>query len=332
MPAQAGPGQAVMYAGLILQTLALAAALCLLGVAYVRAGKADRKYGYTTFHRDGTGYVSLSPKLKTFLAVLPLAGVCTLVRCAYRSAAVWGGLGSDTARDEVLWLAAEGVMLTEAMVSLAVFHPAVWLEGNVRRRPSSDDMEQGDAGTSKLGKRLTAATFASEMDDPQNRVSRHDLDASHVLFATNLMAPSDASSQGSASRRSSAYEHEQLYNTSPYDHPHGEDAERRYSEDITSESRGLSPVEAREEELREEAESFIQPPRKSSKRMSRILQQQREAEMAAAEAAEAGDQFEVESIMLPSRKPSRRDTVRRRDDELEDVALTSTYSQSVYSQ
>lgn len=319
-----------MYAGLLLQTLALAAALCLLGVAYVRAGKADRKYGYTTFHRDGTGYVSLSPKLKTFLAVLPLAGVCTLVRCAYRSAAVWGGLGSDTARDEVLWLAAEGVMLTEAMVSLAVFHPAIWLEDSIRRRSSSDDMEQGDAGTSKLGKRLTAATFATEMDEPHDRDSRHDLDASQVLFSTNLMAPSDESSQGSASRRSSAYGHEQLYQTSPYD-PQGESA-GRYSEDITSESRGLSPLEAEEEEFRQEAESFIQPPRKSSKRMSRILQQQREAEMEAAEAAESEDRFEVESVMLPSRKPSRRDTVRRRDDELEDVALTSTYSQSVYSQ
>lgn len=318
-----------MYAGLVLQTLALAAALGLLAVAYVRAGKVDRKYGYTTFHRDGVGYVSLSPRLKTFLAVLPLAGVCTLVRCAYRSAAVWGGLGSDIARHEVLWLAAEGVMLTEAMLSLAIFHPAIWLEDGIRRRSSSDDAELGDAGTSKLSKRLTAGSFATEMDEPRNRDSRQDLEEfSQVLFTTNPMAPSDVSSPGSASRSGSAGEHEQLYQTSPYDSQ--DRSARRYSEDITSESRGLSPLEAEaEEERRQETESFIQPPRKSSKRLSRMLQQQREAEAAE---AEADDRFEVESIQLPSRKPSRRDTVRRRDDDLEDVTLKSSYSFSVYSQ
>ncbi|ROV97580.1 hypothetical protein VSDG_04591 [Cytospora chrysosperma] len=334
LPAQAGPGQAVMYAGLLLQTLALAAALILLAVAYVRAGKADRKYGYTTFQRDGTGYVSLSPRFKTFLAVLPLAGVCTLVRCAYRTAAVWGGLGSDTARDEVLWLAAEGVMLTEAMVSLAVFHPAIWLEDGIRRRSSSVDAEQGGVAASKLGKRLTVGSFATEMDEPRNRDSRQDLEDEfgRVLFPTSPMAPSDASSPGSTSRRGSAAEREQLYQTSPYDPRDGSGG--RHSEDITSESRGLSPLEAEaEEQRRQETESFIEPPRKSSKRMSRMLQLQREAEAAAAEAeAQADDRFEVESIQLPSRKPSRRDTVRRRDDDLEDVTLKSSYSFSVYSQ
>ncbi|KUI66661.1 Sphingoid long-chain base transporter RSB1 [Cytospora mali] len=329
LPAQAGPGQAVIYAGLLLQTLTLASALCLLVVAYIRAGKADRKYGYTTFHHGGIGYVRLSPKLKTFLVVLPLAGVCTLVRCVYKSTAAWGGLGSAIARDEVLWLAAEGVMLTEAMVSLAVFHPAIWLDDYTNERTHSGDVEQGGDPGSKLAKRLTVGTFATEMTEPGNRDSRQNLEeVSQVLFSTDLMARSDASSMGSASRRGSdgEGEHEQLYQTSPYGSP---DA-RRYSEDITSESRGLSPLEEEAESHRQEAESFIEPPRKSSKRISRMLQlqqqQQREAAM------EEEDRLEVESVVLPSRKPSRRDTVRRRDDEMEDVALTSTYSQSVYSQ
>lgn len=356
LPAQAGPGQAVIYAGLLLQTLALAAALSLLAVAYVRAGRADRKYGYTA-------YVPLGPKFKTFLAVLPLAGVCTLVRCAYRTAAVWGGLGSATARDEVLWLVAEGVMLTEAMASLAIFHPAIWLDDgaggrSARNRNNNNDVEQGGTGaaaTSKLSKRLTGGTFMTEldmdmdldldvdvdMDERRRRDSRQDLEevGRGGLLATNLIAPSDVSSHGStsgsASRRGSAGEREQLYPASPYDSEPREGV-RRYSEDITSESRGMSPLEAEAEQHRLEAESFIEPPRKSSKRMSRVLQQQREeAEREAREREEAEreaeDRLEVGSIMLPSRKPSRRDTVRR-DDEMEDVALTSTYSQSVYSQ
>ncbi|KKY32313.1 putative parasitic phase-specific protein psp-1 [Diaporthe ampelina] len=336
LPKQAGPGQDVMYAGLLLQTLSLAAALSLLAVAYVKAGKADRKYGYTTFHRDGPGYVPLTPRFKTFLVVLPLAGVCVLVRCAYRSAAAWGGIGSPIARDQMLWLVAEGVMLTEAIVTLAAFHPAIWLDDGISGRTYADDTEQDGARASKLGKRLTVGTFATGMTDLEHgnaRDSRQDLgDISQVIFSSALIAPSDVSSEGSPSRRGSAGEQvvrdaARTSSPAPYD-PHL--PARRYSEDITAESRALSPLEAEEEADR--VSIIPEPPRKSSKRISRALemarlqQQQRDEE-------DDDDRLEVASVVLPPRKPSKRETNHGdREDDLEDVALTSTYSQSLYSQ
>ncbi|ROW16176.1 hypothetical protein VPNG_01840 [Cytospora leucostoma] len=377
LPSQAGSGQAVTYAGLLIQTLALAAALSLLAVAYIRAGRADRRYEYTAFQRNRAGYVPrLSPRFKTLLVVLPLAGVCTLVRCAYRCAATWGGLGSSIARDEVLWLVAEGVFLTEAMLSLAVFHPAIWLDGETGKAGGwgshgggggIPDVEHGGGiSTSKEDKRLTVGTFMTAETDglPYSlRDSRQDLeeiapvDGRRVLFSTNLITPSDVSSSpggsaaGADSRRGSSiadeheheheHERERLYQTDPYPYnnfsqPHRDATMRtttttssRYSQDITSESRGLSPLEAEAELERQEAESFIQPPRKSSKRMSRILEQQRRE----LEEMEEAARREIDSIVLPSRKPSRRDTVRTGGGGVaEDEALTSNYSQSLYSQ
>lgn len=341
LPKEAGTGQAIIYAGLLIQTLMLAASLVLLAIAYVKAGKADRQYGYTTFHRDGAGYVPLTPRFKTFLVVLPLAGVCVLVRCAYRSAAAWGGIGSPIARDQLLWLVAEGVMLTEAIATLAAFHPAIWLDDGIRGRVQGDAIEQDGTRTSKLGKRLTVGTFATGMTDLEHgnvRDSRQDLgDISQVIFSANLMAPSDVSSEGSPSRRGSTGEHGHEPITghttdmasSPYD-PHLPPA-RRYSQDITAESRALSPLEAEEEADR--VSIIPEPPRKSSKRISRALemaklqQQKRDEE-------EEDDRMEVESIVLPPRMPSKREPKRgySREDDLEDVALTSTYSQSLYSQ
>lgn len=337
LPQQAGPGQDVMYAGLLLQTLSLAAALSLLAIAYVKAGKADRKYGYTTFHRDGPGYVPLSPRFKTFLVVLPLAGVCVLVRCAYRSAAAWGGIGSPIARDQMLWLVAEGVMLTEAIVSLAAFHPAIWLDdGFSSRVHGGDDAEQDAARNSKLSKRLTVGTFATGMTDMEQghvRDSRQDLAAvSQVIFSSALIAPSDASSDGSPSRRGSTGEHGRdavQMSNAPYD-PHL--PARRYSEDITAEPRVLSPMEAEEEADR--VSIIPEPPRKSSKRISRALEMARlQQQQRDDEEEDDNDRMEVVSVVLPPRKPSKRETIHGgREDDLEDVALTSTYSQSLYSQ
>lgn len=300
------------------------------------------------------GYVPLSPRFKVFLAVLPLAAACVLVRCAYRTAAAWGGLlDSDTARDALLWLVAEGVLLTEAMVTLAVFHPAVWLEDETHGRRSQHhhhDVEETGGlkgGRSSIfsgiggGKRLSSATTltAADIEERQKRDSRANLnEVSQLLFQTNLIAPSDAgSSTPSGSRRGSAGSHDHdhdhdhdnelrrnhpLYDASPYDVRDG-----RYSEDITAESRVMSPLEAEAEEDRISIAPEV--PRKSSKRISRVLAPDTRVEAEEEEEEDDDDRLDIESVVLPRRKPSRRETT---DDTMEDVALTSTYSQSVYSQ
>lgn len=388
-PKQSAAGQSILFTGLFLQSLSLAGALVCLTITYVKAGKADRKYGYTTFHRGGAGYVPLSPRSKTFLAILPLAGVCVLVRCIYRAAAAWGGLGSPIARDDILWLVAEGVLLTEAMVTLAVFHPAIWLDDAVAAASTRhNDMEAGGAGKERPGawsrisnfsmgtnssrggggKRVSYATTmggGGDMQEPAQlhhhhaRDSRADLhEVSQLIFQSRLIAPSDAGSSSSAanSRRGSSatssqpdpymHHHSGLYDddASPYHNsdnmranrydPHEEDDDN-HTVIISPETRDLSPLEAEAEADR--ISIVPEVPRKSSKRMSRLVTPAAAAAVSPATSSEGDyeddddDRLEVESVVLPLRKPSRKETTDD-DDGLEDVALRSTYSTSLYSQ
>lgn len=152
-------------------------------------------------------------------------------------------------------------------------------------------------------------------------------EGSQLMFSSNVMAPSEAgSSDAAGSRRGSAggvldanpyYRYEDPFAGSPSPQEHG-GFDAHYSEDITAESRGLSPKEAEAEEDRLETESFVQPPRKSSKRQSRALSPS-EAELA----AEAADYVDAESFVMPPRKSSKRAqparglSVRSDDDQLE---------------
>ncbi|KAJ4394162.1 hypothetical protein N0V93_003379 [Gnomoniopsis smithogilvyi] len=331
LPKRAHIGQAILFAGLLIQTLALAAALAVVAITYVRASKADRTRGYSTFQRGGPTTVPLSPRFKLFLAALSLAGACVLVRCAYRTAAAWGGIGSPIAKDLLLWVVVEGALLTEAMVSLSAFHPALCLDDVGGGSTRTQDLEAGRQEV--IGKRYSSGTTMSmgdmyerKMHDPQQHLG----EGSQLMFSSNVMAPSEAgSSDAAGSRRGSAgvldanpyYRYEDPFAGSPSPSPSPRDRspyDAHYSEDITAESRRLSPMEAEAEEDRYETESFVQPPRKSSKRQSRILSLT-EAELA----AEAADYVDDESFVMPPRKSSKRVqparglSVRSDDDQLE---------------
>lgn len=372
----------MVFAGLLLQTLSLVCALGLLAVAYASAGRADRRrYGsYATAAAEGQGSAAapLSARLKTFLAVLPLAGACVLARCAYRAASAWGGLGSPVARDGVAWLVAEGVLLTEAMVTLAVFHPGVWLDDQ-RGRQQQRQRQQYDvegAGHGLLpsseapgmmmtispaaAKRLSSGTTLStdDLEEEKNRLRgrrMRDVETAEdaaagqgfMVATPNLMAPSEAGSfseAGSPTRRRAARgsvvldidPYYQFEDSSPYD-PHlaavsppssssssssppapvgrryySEDAEEEEAEEyITAETRGLSPMEAEAEQARLEAASFMtapEPPRKSSKRASRVLEHHSigREEGDDDDDDEQHDSFDVESFVEPPRKSSKR--------------------------
>lgn len=411
LPPTAPAGQSVLFAGLFLQSLGLAGALACLTITYIKAGKADRKYGYTTFHRDGAGYVPLNPRSKTFLAILPLAATCVLVRCTYRAAAAFAGLlESAIARDETLWLVAEGVLLTEAMVTLAVFHPAIWLDDGKVTAPRRQDVEStAAAGAGREGartrmsifsmatsssrggaKRFSSTSSLGEMQQQAQMQQTHHRDArdsraelhevSQLIFQSHLIAPSDAgSSQPSSSapnsRRGSAVSsasssshpspymdqdqhHTGLYDdASPYDRRGNQYSEENSTAVVSPPLRDLSSPEAEgdtdEESIAPEVprksskrisrdiNNEIEVPRKSSKRMSRLLSPANTTTAAVvAEPSSAYDEddddesdsdtLEVRSVDLPLRKPSRRETAD--DDGMEEVALTSTYSTSLYSQ
>lgn len=353
-----------------MQVLSLACALCLLAVAYASAGRADRRrYGsYATAglaggEVQGRAAAPLSARLKTFLAVLPLAGACVLVRCAYRAAAAWGGLGSPVARDGVAWLVVEGVLLTEAMVSLAAFHPGVWLDHGSRRgrqqQQQQHDVEGAAAGrgpssaavSPAAAKRLSSGTTLS-MDDLEPEEEKHlrgrrlrDVEAGRGLMVAtpNLIAPSEAGSfseAGSPPRWGSPGgvlnmdPYYRFEDSSPYDphlaataaassSPPAAVGRRYYSEEdeddeeeyVRAETRGLSPMEAEAEQARLEVASFMtapEPPRKSSKRTSRVLEHHHHdknigrAEEEEEEDEEQHDSFDAESFVEPPRKSSKR--------------------------
>lgn len=320
--------------GLLLHTLSLAASLAVLAVTYIRAAAADRSHHKTTTNNDKHAYYtptttthrgSSSPPLrKAFLAALPLAAACVLVRCAYRAAAAWGGLGSPIARDLLLWMVAEGALLTEAMVSLAAFHPALCLDDNDdddRRSREEEDLEVGiTKGMGMGGKRYSVAANSSKtlstvdlslagaergvgvMHQHQQQ-QREEEDAaaalahegSRLMFtsssSSHVMAPSEAGSSealGSPRRAAGArgsigdvldeapyYRYEDPFATPPeeeddlrLDSPY----DARYFEDAAADALPSSSRDREQQEQdRFETESFVQPPRKSSKRLSRAL-------------------------------------------------------------
>ncbi|CAN8098968.1 unnamed protein product [Discula destructiva] len=304
LQARAHAGQTVLFVGFLTHTVLLAAALVALAITYgrARADKMDhlnKLPGYKTFRGGRSPAVVISPRCKLFLAVLPLAGASVLVRCAYRTAAAWGGLGSPIATDPLLWLVSEGALLTEAMLSLAVFHPALCLdaataaghgEEGSRRRRNTQDLEAGQPAIMKMDKRFSVGTTTLTMAEcsPSKAMVQHGRhgslsEGSQLMSSSHLMARSDAgSSDTHGSRRGSAavldldpyYRYED-----PFANPHEvfeeEDVspyDLHFSKDMTSESRGLSSMEEEAERNRRlETESFVQPPRKSSKRVSRAL-------------------------------------------------------------
>lgn len=311
--------------------------------------------------------------------MLPLACACLLARCAYRAAAAWAGLGGPVARDATAWLVAEGVLLTEAMVTLAVFHPGAWLcdgttssNSNSRAERTMQQRRDVEAGLSHgvAAKRLSSGTTLSmdELEEEKHRArgrplqQQHEAEESaHGLMlggAPNLMAPSEAGSAselGSPSRwRSSVLNMDPYYHfedDSPYDpHPapaspagpasfpssprplgrapyylseedeHDSSSDSDHARYVTAETRGLSPMEAEAEQARLDAAAFTsdaapEPPRKSSKRMSRVLElrdapvitrsQQHDADEET-ERAERHDRFDAESFVEPPRKSSKR--------------------------
>ena len=149
----------------------------LLGVVFVRAAKAQRQYGYTTFHKE-QGYVPLSSRFKTFLAVLPLAAASVLARCLYRVGFFYGGLKGSVAQNQAMYIGCEGILLVEAMVALTVFHPALWLDDGKR-----------------IGEDVDSRGHSRDVEESLGEVSRL------ILKANAMAAPSETSSEESASER-----------------------------------------------------------------------------------------------------------------------------------
>lgn len=377
LPARAHTGQTILFAGLLLHTLSLAASLVVLAVTYVRAAARANSGSNNNNYNDKHAYTSttttttraslitaLSPRCKLFLAALPLAAACVLVRCAYRAAAAWGGLGSPIARDQLLWLVAEGALLTEAMVSLAAFHPALCLcldGGNERTQDLEAGRSGGIMGDDDNNKRYSAAgaisktTLSTTSSSPERgemrMMQQHEEEgdaaeamlahegSSRVMFSSNVMMapPSDAGSSSSSEEEAlwsraharasvgTVLDADPYYRyEDPFATPQEEEEDEghspyngRFFEDAADDHIALPGSRDNNntaEEDRFETESFVEPPRKSSKRLSRALSPPSSAAITAQEgylAAEAeglmGSPSRSGSVVLsPPRKSSKR--------------------------
>ncbi|KAK2022388.1 hypothetical protein LX32DRAFT_657734 [Colletotrichum zoysiae] len=127
-PNAAGAG--IVLAGLVLQLATLAAAGLLLASVLLRAARARRRYGYTTFHRD-VGYVPLTGRFRVFAAAVPSAMAVLSGRLCFRVAEYAGGWGGPLATgggEEGLFIGLEGFLVGYALLAIVGCHPALFLK------------------------------------------------------------------------------------------------------------------------------------------------------------------------------------------------------------
>jgi hypothetical protein len=116
----------VVTAGVAIQLAAMLAAALIFIAAAARARKAQALYGYTTFHKE-LGYVPLSPLFLAAAAAVPAVCALLLGRCAYRVAALEGGLGGRVSRDQGMFVGLEGIFVMLALVAGSLCNPGVFL-------------------------------------------------------------------------------------------------------------------------------------------------------------------------------------------------------------
>ncbi|KAK1981429.1 sphingoid long-chain base transporter RSB1 [Colletotrichum cereale] len=122
-------GAKIVLAGLALQLATLVAAGLLLASVLLRAARARRQYGYTTFHRD-VGYVPLTGRFRVFAGVVPSAIAVLFGRLSFRIAEYaegWGGPLATTG-GEGLFIGLEGFLVGYALLAIVGCHPALFLQ------------------------------------------------------------------------------------------------------------------------------------------------------------------------------------------------------------
>ncbi|KAI0136454.1 RTA1 like protein-domain-containing protein [Xylariales sp. AK1849] len=119
----ADKGGYVIAAGIGLQALTLGLFLILYTVILLSAYLAYREFGYTTFCAGRGGRKVLSCRFKIFLAVVLIAAICLLTRDLFRIIGFADGFDGGN-RNEWSFALFDGLLISEAVMGLVVFHPA----------------------------------------------------------------------------------------------------------------------------------------------------------------------------------------------------------------
>ncbi|KAH8675407.1 RTA1 like protein-domain-containing protein [Xylariales sp. PMI_506] len=124
-------GGFIVAAGLALHVVTLIFFATLFTAALVRAWLSYREFGYTTLslgRATGAGHRPLRLRFKVFLITVSIAVTCLTIRGLYRL--VGFARGFDTgSRSEVLFALLDALMVSIAVLAMAVCHPAYALGG-----------------------------------------------------------------------------------------------------------------------------------------------------------------------------------------------------------
>lgn len=135
--ADANTGGYIVAAGLGLHVLALASFLVVYSTGLIKAALTYCEFGCATLDPE-RGYVVLGRRFKIFLAVLSISLVCLFTRGLYRIVGFAGGFDGGS-RNEGLFALFDGLLVSQTVLGLVVFHPAYVFNDN-------DKTEQGCSG------------------------------------------------------------------------------------------------------------------------------------------------------------------------------------------
>jgi hypothetical protein len=116
-------GGYIVAAGLGLHVLVLFFLLVVFSTGLIKAAFTYREFGHATLNPT-RGYVALSRTFGMFLAVLLISLVCLIMRGLYRTVGFAAGFDGGS-KNEGLFALFDGLMVSQTVLGLAVFHPAL---------------------------------------------------------------------------------------------------------------------------------------------------------------------------------------------------------------
>ncbi|OTA69396.1 hypothetical protein K449DRAFT_428844 [Hypoxylon sp. EC38] len=129
-------GSPIIAAGVAVQAMSLALFLFLFSIVLFRATRANKQFGYTTFH-PVHGFVPIAHRFMFFLAMLLISTLCLFARALYQTIILGDGLDGWTAKNQALFAGLDSLLVGEAVVGLVVAHPVGFLRNGLEKRRGS---------------------------------------------------------------------------------------------------------------------------------------------------------------------------------------------------